>query len=85
MLQLILLRPLFLVLQESISTCRFAQRVALIKNEATLNEEFDPKLVRGASVTISFHVKSFAPSIPYFYYILNLQTEPQRGAVRWCG
>ncbi|XP_039253438.1 kinesin-like protein KIF6 [Styela clava] len=30
---------------ESISTCRFAQRVALIKNEATLNEELDPKLM----------------------------------------
>ncbi|KAM8914957.1 kinesin-like protein KIF6 isoform 5-T5 [Spinachia spinachia] len=31
--------------QESISTCRFAQRVALIKNEATLNEELDPALL----------------------------------------
>ncbi|KAB0364742.1 hypothetical protein FD754_008898 [Muntiacus muntjak] len=30
---------------ESISTCRFAQRVALIKNEAVLNEEIDPKLM----------------------------------------
>lgn len=30
---------------ESISTCRFAQRVAMIKNEATLNEELDPKLM----------------------------------------
>jgi len=38
--------PLFEpVLQESISTCRFAQRVALIKNEAVLNEELDPALV----------------------------------------
>lgn len=35
-----------LCLQESISTCRFAQRVALIKNEAVLNEELDPTLVR---------------------------------------
>ena len=34
-------------IDESISTCRFAQRVALIKNDATLNEEVDPKLVRG--------------------------------------
>lgn len=33
------------MLQESISTCRFAQRVALIKNEAVLNEELDPALV----------------------------------------
>ena len=33
------------LLQESISTCRFAQRVAMIKNEAVLNEEVDPKLV----------------------------------------
>ncbi|KAJ7991314.1 hypothetical protein DPEC_G00296040 [Dallia pectoralis] len=32
-------------LDESISTCRFAQRVALIKNEALLNEEMDPALV----------------------------------------
>ncbi|XP_026209606.1 kinesin-like protein KIF6 isoform X2 [Anabas testudineus] len=31
--------------QESISTCRFAQRVALIKNEAVLNEELDPALL----------------------------------------
>ncbi|KAG5461110.1 MAG: hypothetical protein BJ554DRAFT_6747, partial [Olpidium bornovanus] len=31
--------------QESISTCRFAQRVALISNNATLNEELDPRLV----------------------------------------
>ncbi|XP_065536100.1 kinesin-like protein KIF6 isoform X2 [Lathamus discolor] len=30
---------------ESISTCRFAQRVALIKNEAVLNEEIDPRLI----------------------------------------
>lgn len=30
---------------ESISTCRFAQRVALIKNDALLNEELDPSLV----------------------------------------
>ncbi|TRY54216.1 hypothetical protein DNTS_030478 [Danionella cerebrum] len=30
---------------ESISTCRFAQRVALIKNDASLNEEVDPALV----------------------------------------
>ncbi|XP_076801404.1 kinesin-like protein KIF6 [Clavelina lepadiformis] len=30
---------------ESISTCRFAQRVSMIKNEATLNEELDPKLM----------------------------------------
>ncbi|KAM9355024.1 kinesin-like protein KIF6 [Pholidichthys leucotaenia] len=30
---------------ESISTCRFAQRVALIKNEAILNEELDPALL----------------------------------------
>ncbi|XP_068195079.1 kinesin-like protein KIF6 [Antennarius striatus] len=31
-------------LDESISTCRFAQRVALIKNEAILNEELEPAL-----------------------------------------
>eukprot|EP00743_Colponemidia_sp_Colp-15_P003509 GILK01003787.1.p1 GENE.GILK01003787.1~~GILK01003787.1.p1 ORF type:complete len:816 (-),score=173.29 GILK01003787.1:280-2688(-) len=32
-------------LDESISTCRFAQRVALIKNEANVNEELDPNQV----------------------------------------
>ncbi|XP_065681855.1 kinesin-like protein KIF6 isoform X2 [Hydra vulgaris] len=32
-------------IDESISTCRFAQRVALIKNNAFLNEELDPKLL----------------------------------------
>ncbi|XP_050989242.1 kinesin-like protein KIF6 isoform X3 [Labeo rohita] len=31
--------------QESISTCRFAHRVALIKNDAFLNEELDPALL----------------------------------------
>ncbi|KAI2654653.1 Kinesin-like protein KIF6 [Labeo rohita] len=30
---------------ESISTCRFAHRVALIKNDAFLNEELDPALL----------------------------------------
>lgn len=34
-----------LFLQESISTCRFAQRVAMIKNDVMLNEELDPKLM----------------------------------------
>ncbi|XP_067420873.1 kinesin-like protein KIF6 isoform X2 [Emydura macquarii macquarii] len=32
-------------IDESISTCRFAQRVALIKNEAVLNEEIDSRLM----------------------------------------
>ncbi|KAK2825896.1 hypothetical protein Q5P01_020110 [Channa striata] len=32
-------------IDESISTCRFAQRVALIKNEAVLNEELDPTML----------------------------------------
>ncbi|XP_036024021.1 kinesin-like protein KIF6 [Onychomys torridus] len=32
-------------IDESISTCRFAQRVALIRNEAVLNEEIDPRLM----------------------------------------
>ncbi|NWU93888.1 KIF6 protein, partial [Upupa epops] len=32
-------------IDESISTCRFAQRVALIKNEVILNEEIDPRLM----------------------------------------
>jgi ribosomal protein S3 len=34
-------------LQETISTCRFAQRVAKIQNTAVLNEEEDPQLVIG--------------------------------------
>ncbi|KAJ3257397.1 Kinesin- protein 6 [Boothiomyces macroporosus] len=33
-----------MLIEESISTCRFAQRVALIANNATLNEELDPQL-----------------------------------------
>ncbi|KAI7804178.1 putative kinesin-like protein KIF6-like [Triplophysa rosa] len=32
-------------IDESISTCRFAQRVALIKNDALLNEELDPAVL----------------------------------------
>ncbi|XP_028293180.1 kinesin-like protein KIF6 isoform X2 [Gouania willdenowi] len=32
-------------IDESISTCRYAQRVAVIKNEAVLNEELDPVLL----------------------------------------
>ncbi|EER15881.1 krp3, putative [Perkinsus marinus ATCC 50983] len=32
-------------IEESISTCRFAQRVGLIKNEARVNEEIDPSLL----------------------------------------
>ena len=46
-------------LQETITTCRFAQRVALIKNEAVLNEELDPKLVstiNGSSVGDCKHI-----------------------------
>jgi hypothetical protein len=31
--------------QESISTCRFAQRVACVKNSAIVNEETDPMLI----------------------------------------
>jgi hypothetical protein len=31
--------------QESISTCRFAQRVACISNIAFVNEELDPRLI----------------------------------------
>jgi kinesin family member 6/9 len=30
---------------ESLSTCRFAQRVSLIKNRATINEDMDPSMV----------------------------------------
>ena len=32
-------------MDESISTCRFAQRVASIKQDAKINEETDPKLL----------------------------------------
>lgn len=33
------------LIPESIATCRFAQRVALISNKAHLNEEVDPNMV----------------------------------------
>ena len=33
--------------EESLSTCKFAQRVALIKNRATVNEDVDPSVVIG--------------------------------------
>ena len=39
------IKTIAFILQESISTCRFAQRVALIKNDVMLNEELDPKLM----------------------------------------
>eukprot|EP01052_Picozoa_sp_SAG31_P050058 SAG31_NODE_11255_length_1049_cov_1.402105_1_plen_302_part_10 len=32
-------------LNEAISTCRFAQRVAMVKNDAQINEHLDPQLV----------------------------------------
>ena len=31
--------------EESLSTCKFAQRVSLIKNKALINEEMDPTIV----------------------------------------
>eukprot|EP01036_Dinobryon_divergens_P027335 gene27335-36095_t len=31
--------------EESLSTCRFAQRVSLIKNSAAINEEVDPSMI----------------------------------------
>ena len=31
--------------EESLATCRFSQRVALIKNDAVVNEELDPNLL----------------------------------------
>ena len=34
-------------LDETVSTCRFAQRVALVKNSLEVNEEIDPKLLVG--------------------------------------
>jgi len=42
-----MLAPAFLFRQveESISTCKFAQRVALIKNSAVVNEDLDPTLM----------------------------------------
>ena len=38
-------------IDETISTCRFSQRVALVKNEAIINEELDPKLVKSSFET----------------------------------
>ena len=46
MLHFILSKWAFVFFQETISTCRFSQRVALVRNEAFVNEELDPKLVR---------------------------------------
>lgn len=51
--------------QESISTCRFAQRVAMIKNEAVVNEELDPALV-------SLNSCPFASLSVYFSPVLFL-------------
>lgn len=31
--------------EESLSTCRFAQRVSMIKNKAAINEDVDPHAV----------------------------------------
>ena len=45
MFSLSLLSSVLTSSQETISTCRFSQRVALVKNEALVNEELDPKLV----------------------------------------
>jgi hypothetical protein len=39
--------------EECVSTCRFAQRVALVKNSSAINEELDPSLVRKGVVTHS--------------------------------
>lgn len=40
-----MVNKLFVSCQESISTCRFAQRVAMIRNDVMVNEELDPKLL----------------------------------------
>lgn len=48
-----------LYVQESISTCRFAQRVALIKNDAILNEEVDPKLVYFVFVCSVYYISLY--------------------------
>lgn len=44
------LKHVFL-LQESFSTCRFSQRVALIDNDAILNEILDPDLVKRSFIS----------------------------------
>ena len=55
---------------ESVSTCHFAQRVALVKNSASVNEEVEPELViqrLRAEVRLqcrSLHLK--LPNIPKF-------------------
>ena len=40
-------------IDETISTCRFSQRVALVKNEAIINEELDPKLVKPLKLEVT--------------------------------
>lgn len=48
-MKLVFLKHVFLP-QESFSTCRFSQRVALIDNDAILNEILDPDLVKQSFV-----------------------------------
>ncbi|CAN9509167.1 unnamed protein product [Ophioblennius macclurei] len=56
-------------IDESISTCRFAQRVALVKNEAKLNEELDPAVL----------IKNLKSEIMSLKEELASVTTPQRG------
>lgn len=47
------------------STCRFAQRVALIKNDPLLNEELDPALV-GLTLFYFFNDHVILQMLEYF-------------------
>ena len=58
-----------MVFKESISTCRFAQRVAMIKNDAIMNEELDPKLVK----SYFYHSKNKTNKKTYCLHLLWTQ------------
>jgi len=64
--------------QESVSTCRFAQRVARVKNDARLNEEVDPAI-------IIRQLKARVASLEEELAILKGDVVRWgREAVRWC-
>ena len=63
----------FCPVQESISTCRFAQRVAMIKNDVLLNEEIDPKLVSFWSYGLFINTKNFnSGNLEHVIYFRNV-------------
>jgi hypothetical protein len=66
--------------EESISTCRFAQRVALVKNDAHVNEETDPfvtiRRLKGEVATLRAEVTLVAVAV-----VVELREEARRREV----